>query len=54
MKIKIATQADILNAYRKAMREAEIEMFGHPLPVTKYHRNKTTYTRKVKHKSNYE
>lgn len=53
-KIKIATQSDILKAYRRAMREAEIEMYGHALPVNKFHKDKTRYTRKQKHKKLYE
>lgn len=50
-KIKVATEQDILKAYRRGAREAEIEMYGKPLPTNKMHRDRTAYTRKEKHKN---
>jgi hypothetical protein len=54
MKIKIATEKDIIKAYRRGSREAEIEMYGKPISMSKMHRNKVKYTRKNKYKEDYE
>lgn len=37
-----------IKANRRASREAEIEVFGHPLPIHKVHKSKKIYTRKNK------
>ena len=50
MKIKIATEKDFIKASRRGAREAEIELYGHPLNFHKVFRNKKKYTRKIKHK----
>jgi len=50
MKITIANTQDFIKATRKGSRDAEIEMYGHPLNHTKVFRNKKKYTRKDKHK----
>jgi hypothetical protein len=37
---------DYIKANRKAAREAEIEMYGRPLPRKKVHKSKKVYDRK--------
>lgn len=41
---------EYIKAARRGSREAEIEMYGHPLPKHTIVRSKKTYTRKQKHK----
>ena len=50
VKIKIATEEDFIKASRRGSREAEIELYGHPINFRKVFRNKKKYTRKIKHK----
>ena len=50
MKIKIATEEDFIKASRRGSREAEIELYGHPINFRKVFKNKKKYTRKIKHK----
>ena len=49
-KIKIANEQDFIKASRKGSREAEIELYGHPITFRKIFKNKKKYTRKIKHK----
>ena len=49
-KIKIATEQDFIKAARRGSREAEIELYGHPINFHKVFKNKKKYTRKIKHK----
>lgn len=51
MKIKIGSVQDFIKASRRGSREAEIELYGHPLNFHKVFKNKKKYTRKIKHKS---
>ena len=51
MKIKIGSSQDFIKASRRGSREAEIELYGHPLNFHKVFKNKKKYTRKIKHKS---
>ena len=53
MKIRIGTEKDFIKASRKGSRDAEIEMYGHPISYKKIFKNKKKYNRKTKHK-NYE
>lgn len=50
MKIKVGNIKDFIKASRKGSREAEIEMYGHPILYKKIFKNKKKYTRKTKHK----
>ena len=50
VKIKIATEEDFIKASRRGSREAEIELYGHPINFRKVFKNKKKYTRKIKHK----
>lgn len=50
VKIKIATEEDFIKASRRGSREAEIELYGHPINFRRVFRNKKKYTRKIKHK----
>jgi len=50
VKIKIATEEDFIKASRRGSREAEIELYGHPINFRKIFKNKKKYTRKIKHK----
>ena len=43
---KRITQDDYIKANRKASREAEIEMYGHPICHTRVHQSKKVYNRK--------
>ncbi|WP_242358093.1 hypothetical protein [Bacteroides acidifaciens] len=43
---KRITQDDYIKANRKASREAEIEMYGHPIYHTRVHQSKKVYNRK--------
>lgn len=52
MRIKVGTKNDFIKAFRKGSREAEIELYGHPIQHKKIHRNKKLYNRKTKHKLN--
>ena len=47
VKIKIATEEDFIEASRRGSREAEIELYGHPISFRKIFRNKKKYTRKI-------
>ena len=49
-KIKIGNDKDFIKASRRGSREAEIELYGHPISFRKILRNKKKYTRKIKHK----
>jgi len=49
-KIKIANERDFIKASRRGSREAEIELYGHPINFRKIFRNKKKYTRKSKYK----
>ena len=40
------TQHDYIKANRKASREAEIEMYGHPICHKRVHQSKKVYNRK--------
>ena len=51
MKIKIGTEKDFIKATRRGAREAEIELYGHPISYRKVFKNKKKYTRKIKHKN---
>ena len=51
MKIKIGTEKDFIKAARRGAREAEIELYGHPISYRKVFKNKKKYTRKIKHKN---
>lgn len=44
---------DYIKASRKGSREAEIEMYGHPINHTRVWKSKMDYTRKSKYKPNY-
>lgn len=48
-KFKI-TINDFIKASRKGSREAEIELYGHPINFSKIFKNKKKYSRKKKHK----
>ena len=50
MKIKIGSYEDFIKASRRGSREAEIELYGHPISYKKIFRNRKKYTRKIKHK----
>jgi len=50
VKIKIANEQDFIKASRRGSREAEIELYGHPINFRKVFKNKKKYTRKIKHK----
>ena len=50
--MKKITLRDYIKAARKGSREAEIELYGHPLPQHKIFKNKKKYNRKKKHKNN--
>jgi len=52
MKIRVGTKNDFIKAFRRGSREAEIELYGHPIQHKRTHRNKKTYNRKIKHKLN--
>lgn len=41
---------DVIKAVRKASRELEIELHGHPVNHVSVYKSKKTYTRKEKHK----
>lgn len=43
---KLFTQDDYIKANRKASREAEIEMYGHPICHKRVHKSKRAYDRK--------
>lgn len=43
---KRITQDDYIKANRKASREAEIEMYGHPICHKRVHQSKKVYNRK--------
>ena len=43
---KRITQDDYIKANRKASREAEIEMYGHPICHKRVHLSKKVYNRK--------
>ena len=43
---KRITQDDYVKANRKASREAEIEMYGHPICHQRVHQSKKVYNRK--------
>ena len=43
--------SDYIKACRKGSREAEITLYGHPLPKHSVHKSKKTYNRKLKHKN---
>ncbi len=45
MKKKI-TEQDYVKAHRKASREEEIALHGHPLPRKRVHKSKKQYDRK--------
>ena len=45
---KRITQDDYIKANRKASREAEIEMYGHPICHKRVHQSKKVYNRKIK------
>ena len=49
-KIKISNEKDFIKASRRGSREAEIELYGHPISFHKIFKNKKKYTRKIKHK----
>jgi len=51
MKVKLHTEKDVIKAIRRGSREAEIELYGHPISFKKVFRNKKKYTRKIKHKN---
>ena len=51
MKIKIGTEKDFIKACRKGSRDAEIELYGHPISYKKTFKNKKKYTRKTKYKN---
>lgn len=51
MKIGVATEKDFIKASRRGSREAEIELYGHPINYRKIFKNKKKYTRKIKHKN---
>ena len=53
MKIKIGSTQDFIKASRRGSREAEIELYGHPINFKKIFRNRKKYTRKLKHKDVY-
>lgn len=46
------TLDEYIKAARKGSREAEIELYGHPIPQHKIFKNKKKYDRKKKHKNN--
>lgn len=46
MKTYKITEKNYLKASRKASRELEISLFGHPLPKNKVHKSKKLYDRK--------
>lgn len=50
-KIKISNEKDFIKASRRGSREAEIELYGHPISFRKIFKNKKKYTRKIKHKN---
>ena len=54
MKIKIADWNDFVKASRRGAREAEIELFGHPIDHRKIFKNRKKYSRKAKHPSQNE
>lgn len=43
---KRITQDDYIKANRKASREAEIEMYGHPICHKRVHQSKKVYNRR--------
>ena len=43
---KRITQDDYVKANRKASREAEIEMYGHPICHKRVHQSKKVYNRR--------
>ena len=49
-KIKIGNDKDFIKASRRGAREAEIELYGHPISFRKVFKNRKKYTRKIKHK----
>lgn len=49
-KRKKHSEMDVIKAVRKASRELEIELHGHPINHVSTHKSKKTYTRKEKHK----
>lgn len=52
IKLHIANEDDYIKAVRKGNREAEIELFGHPINHFKIHKSRKIYTRKEKHRGN--
>lgn len=48
---KRITQDDYIKANRKASREAEIEMYGHPICHKRVHQSKKVYNRAKKIKA---
>lgn len=50
IRIKIANERDFIKASRRGSREAEIELYGHPINFRKVFKNRKKYTRKIKHK----
>lgn len=53
-KIKIASEQDFIKASRKGSREAEIELYGHPITFRKIFKNRKRYTRKKKYPTEIE
>ena len=45
------TLDEYIKTARRGSREAEIELYGHPLPHHKIFKNKKKYNRKKKHKN---
>ena len=52
--MKTNTLKDRLNAVKAAERQAEIDAYGKTICHAQVIRSKKTYTRKTKHKVNYE
>lgn len=50
--MKIGNEMELIKASRRGSREAEIELYGHPISFQRVFRNRKKYTRKLKHKNN--
>jgi hypothetical protein len=47
----IEVDKDFIKAARRGSREAEIELYGHPISFQRVFKNKKKYTRKIKHRN---
>ena len=53
-KRNVKDMKDRMKAFKRGSREEEIEAHGRPISYNKTFRDKSKYTRKDKHKKNYE